>query len=159
MNVFVGRGVGGSCLWLLKSGKDYQAGTRGRTMRHGSRVAAPRDLGSRRWLTWMVADSLHPSAALACWRSPWAHRITPRCWFLRNYGIACLLGTIAIDTLHGPHLGVLKFLWRLFEADIFGVSASKLHNEKQELLLHCSALRTELCKWDGGYHSEHIPRT
>ena len=68
------------------------------------------------------------------------------------------LGTIAIDTLHCLHLGVLKrfvvwFLWRRFEADIFGLSASKLHNQEQELLLN--ALKTELWKWYDDYHSEH----
>ena len=41
-------------------------------------------------------------------------------------------------------------------ADIIGVSARKLHNQEQKLLLNCNALRTELWKWR--LHAAHESR-
>ena len=40
-------------------------------------------------------------------------------------------------------------------ADIFGVCASRLHNQEQGLLCNSNAPRTELWKWYDDYHSEH----
>lgn len=70
------------------------------------------------------------------------------------------LGTLAIDTLHTLHLGVLKrfvmwFLWRVVDRDVYGVARAGHRTADECLLLSCNALRNDLWNFYGRYHAQH----
>ena len=92
-------------------------------------------------------DRITDSPCELLWWRPSSETLTKHRNPLLSEALGITVGAIAIAALHALHIGVLKrivmrYIWKLFERDVYGVVSAGSHIREAALALNCSAFAT-----------------